>query len=203
MTIATEQASRLYKPTWATLAHAVLPLGILLPVELSPGSPYGNTRLKLAQGSWNLVFKKSAQSQTPFAIFPGMNLMSNAIIGESDEGVIFAHLWNDTTPYGTGGIARVANLITKTLGETCEIDTYYLHEPWTSIGQPNFLTDLQRSLGDNIKIREHRVLSLPLIEQQNITGVYANGWFANLVNFEPQYFNDASGLGKYQEIACD
>lgn len=198
--VAATESARLsaFNPTWATLAHSLLPPDVLLPVELSPDSPIVTVASNWLKGPGIWTARKSELSKVPFPLFPGMNPMSNIIIGENDENIIYAHLSNDTTPYGVGGTARVADLIKSTLGEVGDVSLYHLNK-----NTPTLLTELQELLGRDMKVREHRLSSLTQEAQQDVTGIYANGWFANMINFEPARFQDVSGLGKWEQIACD
>lgn len=147
---------------------------------------------------------KNVFKEMPPIIFPNMGRCSNIIVGKGKNNILFGHLSDNTLDYGDGGIKRVVEEIGNVLGENARLDLYRLNYPFGEKNEAKFIKELQRGLGEKLKIRPHNILFLLKDREKEIDVAFAGGRLARAFNYQPSRSTDVSKeIGKLVSISSD
>lgn len=177
-----------------------------LPVILPDNPSLVTVRSNWPTGSGIWYTDKNAfkDKEMPPIIFPEMGRCSNIIVGKGDKNILFGHLSDNTLDYGEGGIKKVVEELRKVLGENVQLDLYRLRFPFGEQNEPQFINDLQKSLGDVPKIKIHHILLLSREEEKEIDAAYTHGRLTRVFNYHPGRSIDLSkSIGHPVSISSD
>lgn len=132
-----------------------------------------------------------------------MGCCSHILVGKGNGQMLFGHLSENTLAYGGGGIERLVRVIQEKLGEKAVLDLYHLRYPFSESNKSQFVEDLQRSLGEKLKIRPHNILSLSRERDKEIDVAYSNGRLIQVLNYQPSKSKDASEGRGWESISSD